>query len=170
MKPAMPTFLLCVKPELEGLVSFEPGEGCDWKLDFKQSAGSEERKGVVVDPQNEEEVPNAKGDTCQLVMKFDKKDKVAATLSVVAVKGVLRAFTSEDTVAVPIAAFECRGLEPIGWTPTGPYVVRTAGGVAYTVGAEGEDLADDWCDYDEKSGESVSVDASIQFEFRLHKG
>ena len=64
----MPTFLLCVKPELEGLVSFEPGEGCDWKLDFKQSAGSEERKGVVVDPQNEEEVPNAKGDTCQLVM------------------------------------------------------------------------------------------------------
>ena len=63
VKPAMPTFLLCVKPELEGLVSFEPGEGCDWKLDFKQSAGSEERKGVVVDPQNEEEVPNAKGDT-----------------------------------------------------------------------------------------------------------
>ena len=83
---------------------------------------------------------------------------------------VVRAFTSEDTVAVPIAAFECRGLEPIGWTPTGPYVVRTEGGVAYTVGAEGEDLAEDWCDYDEKSGESVSVDASIQFEFRLHRG
>ena len=77
-------------------------------------------------------------------------------------KGVLRAFVGPSAV---IAAFGCRGLEPIGWTPTGPYVVRTAGGVAYTVGAEGEDLAEDWCDYDEKSGESVSVDAAIPFGF-----
>ena len=77
----MPTFLLCVKPELEGLVSFEPGEGCDWKLDFKQSAGSEERKGVVVDPQNEEEVPNAKGDTKRSTRAVARRSAVSSSVA-----------------------------------------------------------------------------------------
>ena len=28
---------------------------------------------------------------------------------------------------------------------------------------------DDWCEYDEKSGESMTVGHEIKYEFRLHK-
>ena len=38
---------------------------------------------------------------------------------------LIRAQTADDRKPVPIAAFECRGLEPKRWIPTGPYCVET---------------------------------------------
>mmetsp|Transcript_1946 Transcript_1946/g.2900 ORF Transcript_1946/g.2900 Transcript_1946/m.2900 type:complete len:81 (+) Transcript_1946:3-245(+) len=64
---------------------------------------------------------------------------------------------------VPIAVFECRGLEPVRWTPTGPYCVQSEGGVEYNeVGFKDDE---DWCEYDEKSETSLMVGKKIAHEF-----
>lgn len=52
----MPTFLLRIKADLDGVDKFwVPDDHC-WKLDVRQSGGAEERHGVVVDPDEQVEV------------------------------------------------------------------------------------------------------------------
>jgi hypothetical protein len=160
----MPTFVLWVKPTMEGITEFSAPEGTCWTLDVRQGGGSEERKGVVIDPDNSDPVANTKDTTANFVMKFDKTDRQQAYLNVVHIKGVTRPFTADDTGLVPFIAFECRGLEPIAWYPNGPYCAKVEGGGKW----EDVDLSDDWSEYCETAG-GVSIDKEIGYEFRLHK-
>ncbi|KAL3894638.1 MAG: hypothetical protein SGPRY_013755, partial [Prymnesium sp.] len=158
----MPTFVLWARAEIEGLAEFwAPADHC-WLLDVKQSAGSEERKGVVINPEEWVELANTKDAKANFAMKFDRSERQQSYCTVVQIKGLTRSQTSDDMGMVPIIAFECRGLEPVRWTPTGPYGARAASGTTW----EDIDLeTDDWCDYDEKSEEPVAVSKSIQYEF-----
>ena len=72
----MPIFVLFAKAELEGVKKlYFPFPSCTWKFDLKQSAGGEERNGVIVDPEEVVELENTKNDTANFVIKFpgDKK-------------------------------------------------------------------------------------------------
>ena len=163
---AMPTFVLKAKAELDGVSKFWVPPTHVWTLDVKQSTSDEVRSGVTVDPEEEVEVPNTKNTTANLVLKFDG-DKSASYLKIVDVKGLnVRPQTDEDTEMVPLVAFECRGLEPVRWTPIGPYSAEAPSGVVYEVAFQEND---DWCEYDEKSGESLSVGWEIAHEFVRHK-
>ena len=170
----MPIFLLQVHAELEGVAKFwAPANHC-WKLDVKQGAGSEERNGVIVDPEEVSEVPDTKNATCNFMVKFpgDKSPSTLSVLSEVPTKKkgqppIIRPQTADDSELVTIAAFECRGMEPVRWHPTTGYCVETEGGTVY----DSVDLeTEDWCEYDEKSEEAMSVGQKIRYEFNLHRG
>ncbi|KAL1524005.1 hypothetical protein AB1Y20_018920 [Prymnesium parvum] len=162
----MPTFVLWAKAELEGLSEFwAPDDHC-WVLDVKQGGGAEERKGVVIDPDDWVELTNTKDAKANFVMKFDKGDKQQSYCTVTQIKGLTRHQTADDTGMVPLIAFECRGLEPVKWTPTGPYCAKAGSGTTW----EDVDIrTDDWCEYDEKGDAPVSVGKDIKYEFRLHR-
>lgn len=101
------------------------------------------------------------------MIKFDKSSKHEAYLNVVDVKGVTRAVGAADSgqAWVPVAAFECRGLEPVGYKPEDEWLATGAGGQKF----EGVTPGEDWADYDEKLGDSVSV-MNFEAKFELHKG
>ena len=152
--------MLQIKAELEGVASFRVPPESVLEIDVKQSAGDEERKGVQVDPEEIHEVPNSKNATANFMVKFPG-DKAPSTMSLVSLKGLpFRAQTADDTGMVPIAAFECRGMEPTKWHPTGYYVVEALSGVVYD--EVGFKDGEDWCEYDEKSGESMMVSHNVE--------
>jgi len=152
--------VLQIKAELEGVASFRVPPESVLEIDVKQSAGDEERKGVQVDPEEIHEVPNSKNATANFMVKFPG-DKAPSTMSLVSLKGLpFRAQTADDTGMVPIAAFECRGMEPTKWHPTGYYVVEALSGVVYD--EVGFKDGEDWCEYDEKSGESMMVSHNVE--------
>jgi hypothetical protein len=166
---AMPIFVLWAKAELDGVAKFYPTPGTTWTFDVKQGAGSEERNGVVIDPDEEHEVPNTKGTSCNFLIKFpgDKQHSYAKVLAPddTSLKKVkIRAQTADDNQMVPLVAFECRGLEPVRWHPVGPYCAETEGGKVYDEVNFVE--GDDWCEYDEASETSMTVGTDIEYEFR----
>lgn len=118
------------------------------------------------------ELSGSKG-TAHLVMKFAKGAKHEASATVLEIKGVTRDITADDDGKfVPFVAFECRGLEPTKYTPTGddPWRVEAAGGKTVFEGADlSEAAGDGWAEYDEKAGEPVGI-SGWETEFRLHKG
>ena len=149
-----------IKAELEGVASFRVPPESVLEIDVKQSGGDDERKGVQIDPEESHEVPNSKNATANFMVKFEG-DKAPSTLSMVSLKGLpFRAQTADDTGMVPIAAFECRGMEPTKWHPTGYYEVEALSGTVYD--QVGFKDGEDWCEYDEKSGESMMVRLHVQ--------
>lgn len=168
---AMPIFVLYAKAELENVVKFWVPEDHVWHFDVKQASGSEERKDVVISMDEVSEVPNTKNTTANFKLKFEG-DKQFSYLKVLVgaelpKKLELRPQTADDTDMVPIFACECRGMEPVRWTPMAPYCAEGLGG---TIFDEVDLRHDDWCDYEEKSGESVTVKKEVAYEFRLHRG
>lgn len=84
---------------------------------LKDSSGDDVREGVGVSASETHEMSGSRG-SANFVMKWAKDARHEASLSVMQIKGVTRAFTAEDAGNfVPVVAFECRGLEPVGWTP-----------------------------------------------------
>lgn len=67
------------------------------KFQVKESAGSEERKGVYVTSTEEHELSGRKS-TANLVMKFAKGSKKEASVNVQEIKGVTRAYTGTRPV------------------------------------------------------------------------
>jgi hypothetical protein len=138
-----------------------------WVFDVKQAAGCEERKEVEVDPDVEDEVPNSKNATANFMVKFPG-DRQLSTMKMLELKHLKPHQTSEDVGGVPIAAFECRGLEPTKWHPTGPYMAESTGGTTYDeVGFKNNE---DWCEYDEKSEECMEIKKDIKHSFVLYRG
>ena len=152
--------MLQIKAELEGVASFRVPPESVLEIDVKQSGGDDERKGVQIDPEESHEVPNSKNATANFMVKFEG-DKAPSTLSMVSLKGLpFRAQTPDDTGMVPIAAFECRGMEPTKWHPTGYYEVEALSGTVYD--QVGFKDGEDWCEYDEKSGESMMARLHVE--------
>ena len=107
-------------------------------------------------------------DPCPQLVKFDG-DRAPSHLKIVDIKGLpMRAQTADDAGMVPWVAFECRGMEPIKWHPSGTYCAESNGGTVY------EDVSfrdgEDWCEYDEKSEESMTIGQDIAHAFETHKG
>ena len=129
------------------------------------------REKTWVDPTETCEVPGSKG-VANFVMKWAKDSKHVAWMNVECggnCKGVIREGITEGDRGefVPLVGFECRGLEPVDWHPEDGFVVTASGSNAVW---EDVDLSErEWYEYDEKSGESVSV-TGLEWEFRVHKG
>ena len=170
----MPIFVLYVHADLEGVAKFWAPDDTTWNFDVKHGSGSETREGVVINPDEEQEVPETKNTTANFMLKFEGERKFSY-LKVLKKGGEgwpknleLKAQTPDDgEKMVPFFACECRGMEPVKWTPIGPYCVESEGGVVYN--EVGFREGDDWCDYDEKSETSMSVGKDIKYEFKLHK-
>ncbi|KIZ05665.1 hypothetical protein MNEG_2291 [Monoraphidium neglectum] len=161
----MPTFVLHVKAELENVRTLSLQKSAHYCIDVKESAGSEQRDGVYVTANDTHELSGSKG-TANFVMKFDKASKHEAYLNVLEIKGVTRDITEEDNGKwVPVIAFECRGLEPVAYHPEEEWAAVGGGGQKF----DQVDLREDWADFDEKLGESVSV-MGLESKFELHKG
>ena len=64
----MPIFVLYAKAELEGVVRLTyPFPSCQWKFDVQQSAGTESREGVIIDPEEEIELAETRNGTANFV-------------------------------------------------------------------------------------------------------
>ncbi|EOD04711.1 hypothetical protein EMIHUDRAFT_67955 [Emiliania huxleyi CCMP1516] len=125
----MPTFVLWVKAELEGVKSLSfPFPSTTWTFDVQQAAGSETREGVVMDPEEARRTATAGDGVANFALKFpgDKRQSYVKFLAPgekhkELEKHKLRAQTADDGDLVPVLAMECRGLEPIKWHPTGAH-------------------------------------------------
>ena len=165
----MPIFVLHLKAELENVAKFWVPEDATWTFDVKQGAGSEERNGIVVDPDEEYDPPNSKAadKKVNFQLKFPG-DKQFSSIRIVKAdeKGApaTRPQVEDDTGLVPFIAFECRGLEIVRWHPNGPYCVESHSGATHS--EVRLDEGDDWCDYDEGSDESMTVGKDVQYEFK----
>ncbi|GIL76787.1 hypothetical protein Vretimale_8731 [Volvox reticuliferus] len=162
----MPVFILSIRAELENVESLSIPSTAHFCLDVKESAGSEEKKGVYVTSTEEHELSGSKG-TANLVMKFAKGSKKEASVNVQEIKGVTRAYGADDDGKfVPIIAFECRGLDPIAFHPEGDWRVVSTGGTKY----DNVDLKEnEWSDYCEKAAASVGI-YNFESKFELYRG
>jgi len=142
----MPKFALEIKATLENVESFSLQP--PYIMSVKQVGGNEERDDVEIDPENEEEVSGSKG-TAHFKMKFDKKDKMEATVNV-----IKKGSCNKSDAWVRVLVFETRGLEFTKWKPTEANVIAKSG--AEFNEADISD-ADGFSDFDEKNNSAVSI-------------
>mmetsp|Transcript_123372 Transcript_123372/g.226346 ORF Transcript_123372/g.226346 Transcript_123372/m.226346 type:complete len:172 (-) Transcript_123372:71-586(-) len=168
----MPLIGLFVKADLENIEKVDFSENTIWTLDVKNAAGEETREGVTVDPQEEFDMPNSKG-TCNFLIKWEGA-KQASTMSVITPtrstgvkelkKVELGSYTAADSGEFkPMVVFDCRGIEPCGWSPAGAELtVRASEKKEFSeVRLEG----DEWFEYDDTAEVPVSIQ-NLKFEFR----
>eukprot|EP00877_Chromochloris_zofingiensis_P005867 jgi/Chrzof1/1533/Cz10g11130.t1 len=162
----MPVFLLYVKGDLEHVAKITIPQDFRFNIDVQESAGTETRNGVYVTAAEDHELSGSKG-TANYVMKWAKDSRKEAYINLTEIKGVTRSYTGDDDGKfVPIMGFECRGLDPIAFYPQDQWNVQTTSGKTF----EDVDLSDkEWCDFDEKLGESVGI-YEFESKFELHKG
>lgn len=162
--------ILYIKADFEGpLSSLQLEPGCSFELDLRESGGQEERKGVVICDAEDHELSGSRG-TAHFAMKWCKDSKHFSTINLE--RGLAKVFdpsrglTKDDQGKfVPIAGFECRGVEPTAWHPKDEFKVYGESGMVW----DSVDLSErEWFEYDEKSGESVGV-TDLEYEFRAFK-
>lgn len=77
------------------------------------------------------------------------------------IKDSLKPYADQEQKFQTVVVFECRGMEPIDFSPRCGWVAE---GTERTLFDEVELQEGDWCDYDEKTRQSVGVyDISHQF-------
>jgi len=72
---------------------------------------------------------------------------------------------NDDEKFKAIVTFDCRGIEPVEFSPRAGWVVEAedSGSIFKNV-----DLSDDWVEYDERANRSVTID-ELTFEFERVK-
>ena len=86
-------------------------------MKVKNSTGEDVREGVRVTSLHVEDLKDSRGEA-NFALKWVKDARKAAFLTVVPVKKVTRHMTGEDDRKwVPIIAFDCRGMDVIGFHP-----------------------------------------------------
>ena len=156
-----------LKATLENVESVTLEPGFVFCVDWKDPAGHATRERVTLTAAEEHELPGSRG-VAHLVLRWEKGSTHAGNASVVALKGVTRAVTRADSEAwVPVAAFDCRGLEPTAFHPTTGFAVKSVAGTTWE--GEGVDFSDDWVEYDEKLRDSVGV-YGVEARFDVHRG
>jgi hypothetical protein len=148
----MPTFVLQLSCEMEGVASIAPlGEEMQYTVDFQQSGGDEVKAGVVVS-MDEEVDPGNGSDSCHAILRWG--GKTTSSITLMQLPGVTREITADDSGSpVALIAMECRGCEPIAWSVGDGWTVTVAGGQSF----EDVDLSEDWSEFDEGTGEPVMV-------------
>ena len=99
-------------------------------------------------------------------MRWDS-DKRQSTITCVKLNNVsnMRVTNQDSGRLVPVAAFDCRGVNITKWNPTFGYNVVTNSGKKF----ENIDLSEsEWCDFDENTNESVGI-YNLNSEIRVHK-
>ena len=161
------------KADFEGPVAaLRLKEKTAFLLDVQESGGSETRTNVVVDDAVDHELPGSKG-TAHFAMKFDKGSKHMSTMNVIRTKekavsqlgDPYKVGLVDSGAWTAVAAFECRGVEPVGWHPGDEFVVVCESGAVFESGVDLEE--GEWYEYDEKRGESVGV---VNFSWEFRKG
>ncbi|KAJ2849419.1 hypothetical protein IWW36_002636 [Coemansia brasiliensis] len=158
----MAIYDLQVKAELENVTDLvpretkEPKAAYTWFIKFQCGSCHETGDNYVSLNRNEfYDISGSRGEA-NLVMKckFCKRESTAIILSDPVPY-------SESGQFATVMQLECRGLEPVGFTPRGEWRAQGAeSGTPFAV-----DLEDgDWGDYDEKSEEAVGIsDLEVRF-------
>eukprot|EP01134_Creolimax_fragrantissima_P000981 CFRG0981T1 len=155
---------LQIKLELEGVTEIKPDpDDFRWYLKIRcGSCGEENKHWVYIEEDQIVEIPGSRGGEANLVIKCELCSR---SNSISIVEKSVKPYMFEDAGSFKtIAAFECRGVEAVDFSPR---VGFKAKGKDSGTPFEEVDLTEkEWFDYDEKAGESVSITA---FECRLAK-
>ena len=155
---AMPTFLLQIKAELEGVESLRPRPSTQWKLDIENDA-HEERHGITVSGEDELDLEGSRG-TANFVIRFNKGDqqsyiKLERLVQKKHGEGVYREENSGSWITV--AVMECRGLTPIRAHPGNDFDIKSSGEKTKIFSDADFSADSDFADYDEENDLSVQV-------------
>jgi hypothetical protein len=164
-EPVMVLILLEVRAELDNVNSIRLPKGTTYTLTVKNSSGEDTREGVEVSSADEVELAGSRG-TANFALKWARDARQQANMQVVEdIKGLPLRYTAEDGQNfAPIVGFECRGLEPIAWFPSDGFFVEGTGSHTF----QDVDLSDDWADFDEKTGNAVSV-MDLEWRFTVRR-
>eukprot|EP01147_Barroeca_monosierra_P000449 gene449-3785_t len=159
----MPTFVVYLKLAMENVAEVSWDGTMLWCVDIQQSGGTEVRSEVVIDPSREQTVDGSRG-TAHFIMKWSKSDRKGCTINLDSSKAKTRFITEDDNGTwVPIAAFDCRGADVVNYHPRGGFNVTSTGGTVF----KDVDLSEEWADYDEENGLSVSI---MEIESKIQTG
>lgn len=154
----MPTFSVVMSvEECEGVAVIRPAEGRQWGVKLRCSSCNEETPNYVYFNEAETFEADGGGGVRNLVMRcgFCK-----AVLSVNVEANSVDGFHA-DGESGKLIDLEVRGGEPTELEMDDQWVVESAGGAKF----EGADLSQDWCEYDEKAGESLNISGvEVSFE------
>ncbi|KAK2150874.1 hypothetical protein LSH36_384g01036 [Paralvinella palmiformis] len=152
---------LQIKAQLQNVTDLTPeGEDFRWYLKLRcVNCGDETPEYVYLTQLESQPLKGGRG-RASLVIKCKL---CARENSIDIVKDSIKQYTAEDTNKFKtIIVFDCRGVEPIafdariGWTAKGEETV--------TVFPEVDLSQGEWCDYDEKASEPVSIE-ELQHQF-----
>ncbi|KAL5263186.1 hypothetical protein ACHWQZ_G008551 [Mnemiopsis leidyi] len=136
------------------------GEDFRWYIKIKCSnCGEVPEHFVYVSGDESSDVKGGRG-TANLVAKC-KMCSRENSMSIV--EGSVKAYNSDSEKFVSVVKFECRGIEPVDFSPRTGWVATAAdSGASYTEVDLGEK---EWCDYDENEDREVGIyDLSHQFK------
>lgn len=152
------------KATLENVERLALPEHHSFCLKVRSPDGMEEKEPVFISDSEEFDMSGSKG-KAHFVMKWPES-KQECSVNVTPIKNHTRPYIDADDNEkwVPIAAFECRGIDIVQWFPEGGYIVRSTGGTTWT----DVDLKEDWTEYCEKAEDSVGI-YSIESRIVKHK-
>jgi len=155
----MPTFLLKMKAELEGIACLRPLKGNNWKINVV-SSGGHSREGITVSDADEQELEGSRG-TAHFIIRWERSME-PAYIKLVPMKGVDGTYTKSGEFQT-ILAMECRGIEPATWIPSTDFDAISSGGKVF----EAVDLTDkEWSEFDEDADVAVSI---LDLEFKIER-
>ena len=161
----MVVFLLKVKAELENVTNLRLPANYSFCFDLGHPQSDEVREKVVISPEEKVEVPGSKGEVnLSISWPESKRQGHITILDNYKGKDAPRPITEEDSDYVTLAAFECRGCEPVKWHQLGELVCESTEGKTFD---EVDLTEDDWCDYDDENDLSVGI-SDLAHEF--HRG
>jgi hypothetical protein len=170
----MTIFVLEVKCTLDNC-TVSVGSANEWKIDVKNPLNNyEQKEGVTIQESELVEMENAHVAAAHLAVKWEGSPKYSTLNFVAADDKALKpkkksspSYTPKDVEEsdqwTPILAVDCRGMEPCGYTlGDNEFVVKSLAGVVFEE-VTAEDLGDEFCEYCDKSEQSVGVS---NFEYR----
>lgn len=148
----MPKYQIEWKAELSNVTDLRPlNEDFEWSFKVMCTKCHEvSEKPVTFKSTDQIEIPNSRG-----VSNFVMKCKWCNSLGTMDIEEkTLQPYLAESVGFQPLVVIEGRGWEPVEWLPLGKF--GCSGQNSSTIFGD-IPLDDDWCDYDEKAGESVEI-------------
>ena len=166
----MPIYYLKIKAELENIEEIKKIPNNLWKFDIN-STGGDTKEGITVSEDDIIELDGSKGEA-NYVMKW-KGSNQQAYIKIINNKSIQDIYTYDDSnnnSYTTILGLECRNLEITKWIPGIDFIAignnnNNDNNEDKTIFDEVDlsDLDDGWCDYDEKTNESVSI-SNLKYE------
>ncbi|KAL3688371.1 hypothetical protein R1sor_014680 [Riccia sorocarpa] len=155
----MVLLLVKIKADLENITNLQPtggSDGSEFTYYFKikcSSCGTLSDKGSTITASEQYPIPKSRG-TAHLVQKCKACEKLG---NISLIEGHGKPYTAEDSESgkfVPVACFDCRGIEPAEFIFRDGWSAEGLSGTKF----ENIDLSDgEWSEYDEKASESVGI-------------
>ncbi|KAL0584834.1 hypothetical protein ABG067_005278 [Albugo candida] len=160
----MVLYLLYVSAELQDVEWLTMSSETSWHLNVMDPITRDIREGVVISERDV--VPIAGGrSNANFVLTWPGSQKASYITVVRDVKNVTRPIRGEDSGQyVPMVGFECRGIEPIAWSPIGDFRVKALNGDIFIA----DDFRDDWSDFDEDHQVALGV-FEVRSKFQVLK-